>query len=110
MPPQQGVGCDDRRDVAQPPTTQSVRAHREPAPVVIGQLEPLAPQLAAQEAVLFHQKGERLPLPRASQAASTVSSSWRAEGSITSGRLYHGRRFRAQRSVDPTVGQNEPLT
>ena len=47
MPPQDGVGRDDRGDRAQQPTTQPVPAPGQPAPVLIGQPEASSAQLRA---------------------------------------------------------------
>ena len=62
MPAEQRVGRDDRGDLAQRLTAQPERPHGEPPPVVIGQTQTPPTQLPAQEAVLFDQVGERLPL------------------------------------------------
>jgi len=63
VPAQQGIGGDNRRDLAQPPTAQAVRPHGQPAPVVIGQVQAPPAHLPPQEAVLFDQVGEHLPFP-----------------------------------------------
>ena len=54
---------DDRRNVAQRLASQPVSPHGEPAPVVIGETQAPPTQLPPQEAILFDQIGERLPLP-----------------------------------------------
>ena len=58
-------------------------------------------QLPSQEAVLFDQIGERLPLSALSEPVRTVNSIWRTDASITSARLYHSTSYRRP----PQVGQ-----
>ena len=77
------------------PTAHPDGAYGEPPSVIIRQTQAPPTQLPAQEAVLFDQVGERLPLSALRQPVSTISNIRRAEGSITSGSLYHGRSFGA---------------
>jgi len=62
MPPQERVGGDDRRDLAQSLTAYPNGACCESSPVVIGQPQALPTQLPPEEAVLFDQIGQGLPL------------------------------------------------
>ena len=63
VPSQQRVRRDDRRDLTQGVPPQPASAYCESPPIVIG--EPQAPptDLPPEEAILFDQIGERLPLP-----------------------------------------------
>ena len=63
MPPQQGVGRDDRRDRAQRLATHSVRPRRESPSVVVREAQPPPAQLPAEEAILLDQVREHLSLP-----------------------------------------------
>jgi hypothetical protein len=62
MPPQQRIWRHDRGDLAQRPTAHPERSHREPPPIVISEAQAPPTQLPSQEAILFDQIGERLPL------------------------------------------------
>jgi hypothetical protein len=60
MPPQDRVRCDDARDLTQDPPTQPIPKDRQPASIVIGELEPLPTQLASEDPIFFHQIRDRL--------------------------------------------------
>jgi hypothetical protein len=62
MPPQHGVGSDDRRNLTERLPSQTIGARGESPPVVIS--EPQAPptQLPPQKAVLLDQVSDHLPL------------------------------------------------
>jgi hypothetical protein len=62
MPPQKRIWRHDRGDLTQRPTAHPEGSHRKPPPIVIGQMQAPPTQLPSQEAVLFEQIGERLPL------------------------------------------------
>ena len=62
MPPQNRVGCDDRRDLRQHPTTQPFAKRGQPSPVIIRQPQTLMAQLRLQHAVLFAQVQDDLVL------------------------------------------------
>jgi hypothetical protein len=62
VPAEQRVGRHEGGDLAQRPTAHSEGAHREPSPVVIGQAQTPPAQLPPQEAILFEQVRECLPL------------------------------------------------
>jgi len=53
MPPHDRVRCDDARDLTQDPPTQPMPTDRQPAPIVIGELEALATQLASKDPIFF---------------------------------------------------------
>ena len=53
VPAQNRVWRHDRRDVAQPSTSQPIPAHGEPTPVVIAQPQAPSAQVTAKDAVLF---------------------------------------------------------
>jgi hypothetical protein len=55
VPPKNGVGCDDRRDPRQHPTTQTRAEGRQTSPVIVSQPQALMAQLRFQDAVLFAQ-------------------------------------------------------
>jgi hypothetical protein len=63
MPPQQGVGRGDRRDVEQAAAADPVRSSGQPSPVVISQPKSTAAELSTQESVLFDEGGQRLSFP-----------------------------------------------
>jgi hypothetical protein len=58
MPAQERIRGDDRGDFAHLLTAQAVRAHGQPAPVVIGQLHASALRLPAQDTILFNEIAE----------------------------------------------------
>jgi hypothetical protein len=55
MPPQNRVGGDDRGDLTQQPTAETVLVPRQPAPVLLGQPEASSAQLRSEDPVLFDQ-------------------------------------------------------
>ena len=55
MPPQNRVGGDNRGELAQQPTAQTLPAPRQPAPVLIGQAEASSTQLRSEDPVFFDQ-------------------------------------------------------
>src|SRR5437899_8654318 len=63
VPSQQRVRRDDRRDLTQGLPTQPVGPYGESPPVVIGEPQTPPTDLPSEEAILFDQIGERLPLP-----------------------------------------------
>ena len=54
MPPQDRVRCDDARDLTQDLPTQPMPTDRQPASIVIGELEPLSTQLASKNPIFFY--------------------------------------------------------
>jgi hypothetical protein len=62
MPPQNRVGCDDRRDLRQHSTGQPFAEGGQPSPVVIRQPQTPMAQLRLQDAVLFAQVQDDLVL------------------------------------------------
>jgi hypothetical protein len=62
VPAKQRVRGDDGGNLAQRPTAHPEGAHSESPPIVIGETQAPPTELPAQEAVLFNQVGERLPL------------------------------------------------
>jgi hypothetical protein len=52
MPAQQRVRGHHGRELPQPSTAQSIRAHGESAPIVVGQLQASTPQLAPKHTIL----------------------------------------------------------
>jgi hypothetical protein len=66
---------------------------REPAAIVIGELEPPPPQLASKDPILFHQIGDRLPL-LATQPAGQDGQHHLESGRVDHGwSLYHGAKL-----------------
>jgi hypothetical protein len=63
VPSQQRVRRDDRRDLTQGLPTQPVGPYGESPAVVIGEPQAPAADLLPEDAILFDQIGERLPLP-----------------------------------------------
>jgi hypothetical protein len=62
VPSQQRIGRHDRGDLPQCPPSQLKRPHGKPPSVVIGETQAPPTQLRAQDAILFHQVRERVPL------------------------------------------------
>ena len=62
MPPQNRVWRNNRRDLTEATTTQSVSVPRQPPAFLIGEAEP-ATHVPAEDAVFFDQVGHRLLLP-----------------------------------------------
>jgi hypothetical protein len=62
MPAQQGIGRRDGGDLPQGPRAQPVRPRSQSTAIIVGETQPLGPELAPQESVLFDQVGDRLPL------------------------------------------------
>ena len=63
MPPENRVGGDNRSDLTQQPTAQTVPAPRQPAPVLVGQAESSPAQLRPENPVFLDQIDEGvLPL------------------------------------------------
>ena len=60
MPTKQRVRRDNRCDLPQDPPAQAMSSGGQSSPVVIGQSQASATELAAKQAVLFHQVGENL--------------------------------------------------
>jgi hypothetical protein len=71
--------------------SEPIGVHGEPPPLIIGEAQAPLPQLAPQNAILFDQVSQGCPFPRSNQAVTATSNICRAELSIMSGRLYHGR-------------------
>jgi hypothetical protein len=63
VPSQQRIGRDDGRDVAQGLPTKVVGSYGESPPVLVGEPQSSPTDLPPEEAILFDQIGERLPLP-----------------------------------------------
>ena len=55
MPPQNRVGCNDRRHLAQHLPPETLTAYRESASLLVGQSWPSSAQLRPQGSVLFDQ-------------------------------------------------------
>ena len=103
MPPQDRVRCDDARDLTQDLPTQPMPTDRQPASIVIGELEPLSTQLASKDPIFFHQIRDRLAL-LAIQPASQDGQHHLESGRVDHGRsLYHGPQVLPM-SVDPVMG------
>jgi hypothetical protein len=62
MPAQNGVRCDDRRDVREHSTAEALTKCRKPPPFVVRQSEPSAAQLRLENPVLFLTKRDHIPL------------------------------------------------
>jgi hypothetical protein len=76
MPPQNGVGGDDRGDLTQQPTAESVRAPRQPASVLISQPETSSAQLRSEDRAFFQSDTRRPPAAgRSHQPAKATSKS-----------------------------------
>lgn len=60
MPAKQRVRRDNGGDLPQGPSAQAMSSGGQLSPVVIGQPQASATELAAKQAVLFHQVGENL--------------------------------------------------
>jgi hypothetical protein len=85
MPPQDCVRCDDARDLTQYPPTQPMPSDRQPASIVIGELEPLSTQLASKDPIFFHQIRDRLAF------LAIHPTSQDGQHHVESGRVDHGR-------------------
>ena len=63
MPPENGVGRDDCRDLCQDPTAEALTDGGETPALIVAQPQPLAAQLPFQYAVLFSQELDDIALP-----------------------------------------------
>src|SRR5438552_11450224 len=62
VPPENRVGCDDRRDLTEPATAHPVSRHDQPTAFFIGEADPAA-EARAEDAVFLNQiRDARLPL------------------------------------------------
>ena len=103
MPAQNRVGRDDRRDLTEAATAQSVSAHGQPTAFLIGQADPAA-HVPAKDAVLFNQVGHGVLLPLVEPADQRRQE--HAEGE----RVEHGARVyttdpisRASKTLGPVA-------
>ena len=62
MPSQDRVGCNDARDLIQELPAQPMPMDRQPASVVIGELEPLTTEMASKDPIFFNQIRDRVAL------------------------------------------------
>ena len=85
MPPQDRVRRDDARDLTQDPPTQPIPTDRQPASIVIGELEPLSTQLASEDPIFFQQIRDRLAFLAIHPASQD------GQHNLESGRVDHGR-------------------
>ena len=86
VPPQNRVGCHDRRDLAQRRASKTVSTHREATPLIIRESQPSAAQLGPQDAILFHQMIDHCP---DSESAGHSADACAADllGDVSSGAL-----------------------
>jgi len=63
VPPQQRVRRDDRRDVTQGFSTETIRPYSKSPPVVVCQPQSPHTELSPEKAILFKEIGQRVPLP-----------------------------------------------
>jgi hypothetical protein len=94
-PAQERIGGDDRGDLTQPPTTQAIRTHGKPAPVVIGQRQASALQLPTQDMVLFNKLAEYVSVLAVQPSGEDGEQQLERRGVHHGGNLYHGPRFHA---------------
>ena len=103
MPAKQRVRRHDGRDLPQPSTAQPIRAHGESAPIVVGQLQASAPQLAAKHTILFKQITKDISF-LAIQPPGEEREQQLERGDVDHGRsLYHGPQILPS-PVDPVMG------
>jgi hypothetical protein len=98
VPPKNGVGCDDRRDPRQHPTTQTRGEGRQTSPVIVSQPQALMAQLRFQDAVLFAQVLDDLVLfvlePAEAGRDEELQRNHSAESTPTGGRNFRTLRAR----------------
>ena len=94
-PAQERIWRDDRGDLTQPPTTQAIRTHGKPAPVVIGQRQASAPQLPTQDTVLFNEMAEYVSVLAVQPPGEDGEQQLKRRGVHHAGNLYHGPGFHA---------------
>jgi hypothetical protein len=87
MPAQQGVGRDDRRNLAQPATAKPVRPHGEPPPIVVPQLDAPPTQLPSKDAILFNKIAEYFSLSAVQPTREDGEHQLKGRG------VDHGRRL-----------------
>ena len=115
MPPQDRVRCDDARDLTQDPPTQPIPTDRQPASIVIGELEPLSTQLASEDPIFFQQIRDRLAFLAIHPASQD------GQHDLESGRVDHGRSLHQGRKsyrcpsiqswdITGTLGADRTLT
>ena len=102
MPPYYRVRCDNSRDLTQDLPAQPMPADRQPASIVIGELEPTATQMASKDPIFFDQKRHGLAL-LAIQPASHDGEYYLESGRVDHGRSLYHEPHRAP-SVDPAMG------
>ena len=108
MPAQQRVWRHDGRDLPQSSTAQPIRAYGESAPIVVGELQASAPQLAAKHTILFNQIAKAISF-LAIQPPGEEREQQLEAGGVDHGRsLYHGRQVLLS-SVDPVMGHYDFL-
>ena len=109
MPPQNRVRCDDGRDLTQDLPSQPMPPNRQPASIVVSELEPLSTQLPSKDAILFHQIREGLPLLAIHPAGQDGEHHLDSRRVNHGGSLYHEARsaapVRSTELWDPT-GRN----
>ena len=101
MPAQERIWGDDRGDLAQPPTAQPVRPHGKPTPLVIGQLQASAPQLPAQDTVLFNEIAEYVSVLAVQPPGEDGEQQLERRDVDHGGNLYHGPISCHLSPVDP---------
>jgi hypothetical protein len=85
MAPQDRIRRDDARDLTQDPPTQPMPTDRQPASIVIGELETLSTQLASKDPIFLHQIRDRL-------AFLTIHpANHDSQHHLENGRVDHGR-------------------
>ena len=100
MPAKQRVRSHDGRDLPQPSTAQPIRAHGESAPIVVGQLQASAPQLAAKHTILFEQITKDISL-LAVQPPGEEREQQLERGDVDhGGSLYHGPKCSRTPSIE----------
>jgi hypothetical protein len=98
VPAEQGVGRDNRGHLTQPATAYAVCACRESPPVIIGQLQASAVQLAAQDAVFFEEIAKSLVL-----LAVQPTREHKEEQMESGGIDYHDPEYMTGRTFMPVV-------
>ena len=93
VPAQERIGGDDRGDIAQLPTAQTMRPHGQPARVDIGQLQASTPQLPTQDTILCNETAEYFSLLAIQPPGEDGEKQLQRRGVHHGGNLYHGLDF-----------------
>jgi hypothetical protein len=105
MPSQRRIGRHDRGDQPQESPPHPKRPHGQSSWVVISEAQAPPTHLRAQDAILFDQVRERVPLfANPNQPIRTATHTWSADMSITGASLHHRSKTGPSLVVDRAMG------